>query len=248
MAGGWARSLERVWAELRAGRHLEAYAIFALGLVLTILGLVGVADDRYLLSALLAVTFLVFRSAHAPAGRGSWRLDEVLRNRESFTPLSQMIRAATELWVYGPTALNVVNHAADIRQHVLARGGNVRVIVQDPASSSVGDVRAQLDDNVDFDHTLRGSLATLAKLRGSGGLEYRLLGFSPGFSLVVVDAHKPSGFLILECHGFKDDNISERMHVRISRLESLHWFDYWTARFRAMWDAAHEPEPTTTTG
>jgi hypothetical protein len=241
MPNGWPLTLRRVRSDLREGRHREAYAVFAIGLVLTVLGLVGGIPERYLLSGLLlAVTFLVFRSTIEPAGPFT-SVNDVLNNRESFVPFPELVKGAGQLWVYGPTATNVVSHVADIKQHVLARGGSVRVIVQDPASPSVDDVGSQLDDNTDFRSDLSRSLATLAKLEGTDGFEYRLLGFSPGFSMVVVDAATARGFLILELQGFKDDNIAGRMHVRIARAESLHWFDYWVARFEAMWDSAAKP-------
>lgn len=236
------RTFERIWGDLRDGRHREAYTVFAICLLLTVLGLVGVAE-RYLLSGLLlAMTFLVYRTTVEPGGRVG--LADVLRDRETFVPFPELIKDASKLWVYGPSAVNILAHAADIRQQLLAKGGSVRVIVQDPQAPAVEDVQAQLDDNLDFGRALESSLATMDKLGAHGDFEYRLLPFSPGFSLVVIDAHKPSGFLILELHGFMDDNVAGRMHLRIPRTESLHWFGYWTDRFEAMWEAARKPVPT----
>jgi hypothetical protein len=40
-----------------------------------------------------------------------------------------------------------------------------------------------------------------------------------------------------------DDNIAGRMHVRIPRAESLHWFGYWVDRFAALWTAARTSLP-----
>jgi hypothetical protein len=240
---GVKQAIARIRSDLRHGRNREAYAIFLVGAVLTPLGLAGAAPAQLVSSAiLLSLTFLVFHTTIQPGGRPRV-LDDVLQNRESFTPFPQLLAQARTLWIYGPTAVNVTGYAADIRQRVLARGGTVKVIVQDPASVAKDDVRSQLDDNHDFDQTLTASLATLSRLRRAGNIEYRLLGFSPGFSMVVVNPDQPSGFLIVEFHGFKDDNITERMHVKIGRSESAHWFDYWTARFTAMWNASREPEP-----
>ena len=235
------RTFERIWGDLRDGRHREAYVVFAVCALLTVLGLVGVAE-RYLLSGLLlSMTFLVYRTTVEPRGGGG--LAGVLRDRETFVPFPELIKGASTLWVYGPSAVNVLAHAADIRRHLLARGGSVRVIVQDPTSPAVDDVRIQLDDATDFVRVLESSLATLDRLGGQGDFAYRLLAFSPGFSLVIVDPDKPSGFLILELHGFMDDNIAGRMHVRIPRAESLHWFGYWVDRFEAMWTASRTSLP-----
>lgn len=230
-----------VLSDIRRGRHLEAYTIFLLGLVLVVMGLSGFASERVLNSALLlAITFLVF---HATTDRGGRQpaLDTALRNREVLGPFSEVLARAGQLWVYAPTGMNVIVHAADIRRHVLARGGQVRVVVQDPESPAADMVRTQLDDSLDFYRTLDNSLATLHKMATWGDCRFRLLPFSPGFSMVIVNPSKPDGWLIVELHGFRDENIADRMHVRISRSNSLHWFDYWVARYEAIWAAGREP-------
>lgn len=243
MPDAMSKAINRIWSGIGGGRHLEAYAIFVLGLALTALGLLGAAESNVLLSALLlATTFLVFRATVEPSSR-QVALDTVLQNRESLGSLSQLLARAAEVWLYAPTGVNVIVHAADIRRHVLDRGGRIRVVVQDPDSPGKQTVQAQLDDSLDFDRTLENSIATLARMTAWGDCRFRLLPFSPGFSMVVVNPGKPDGYLILELHGFQDENITDRMHVRISRSESLHWFDYWVARYQAMWEAAREPAP-----
>ena len=78
---GWIR---QTIDNLRHGRHKEAYALFVVGLVLVILGLVGVVSSKILLSAiLLALTFLVFHTS-AEQSHEKIALDEVLRSREDF--------------------------------------------------------------------------------------------------------------------------------------------------------------------
>jgi hypothetical protein len=230
--------LRSILDDIRHGRHLEAYAVFAIGLLLTPIGLLSDRGDQLLPSALLlAVTFLVFRTAIRPLDP-SPGLDRVLRTRDRLGSFAEVAGEAAELWVYGPTAVNVIVHAADLRRHVLGRGGRLRVIVQDPGSPFLSAVRAQLDDSLDFDRTLDNSLATLRRLSDAGDCQVRLLAFNPGFSMVVVNPTRSDGYLILELHGFGDENISDRMHLRIGRAESLHWFDYWAARYRAMWEEA----------
>jgi hypothetical protein len=64
---------------------------------------------------------------------------------------------------------------------------------------------------------LRASLATLSILGSSNGLQYRLLPFSPGFSLIVVDSRRKSGRVIVELHGFRDESITDRMHAEVPR-------------------------------
>ena len=231
------RSLE----DLRNGRHREAYALFLIGAVLAVLGLIGVADVTVLLSAiLLALSFLVFHTAAEASGQ-PLELDEVLRSREDFGPFSKLLLGTRDLRIYGPTAVNVLVNSADIRRFVLNTGGTVKVIVQDRDRSALALVAAQLDDNLDLESTLSSSLAILNKLAREPGFAYRRLSAITGFSLVIVNAADPDGYVIFESHGFKDDNITDRMHIVIRKRESPRWFLYWLSRFDAMWEAAKPP-------
>ena len=231
----------RTIEDLQRGRHREAYALFLIGVTLAVLGLVGIADVAVLLSAiLLALSFLVFHTATEASGQ-RLDLDEVLRSREDYGPFSKLLQGTHDLRIYGPTAVNVLVNSADIRRYVLKTGGTVKVIVQNADQHALSLAAAQLDDNLDFESTLRSSLATLDKLSADRGFSYRMLGLPTGFSLVVVNATSPGGYAIFESHGFKDENITDRMHIVIKRSESPRWFFYWVARFDAMWEAANPP-------
>jgi hypothetical protein len=229
---------KRVLEDLRHGRHREAYALFLIGAVLAVLGLVGVASDRIILSTiLLALSFLVFQTAAVASDRKP-AIDQVLGSREDFGTVSSMLRDVKDLRIYGPTAVHILVNIADIRRFVLNRNGTVRVIVQHNSPETLALTALQLDDSLDLKHTLEASLVTLNKLAAAPRFSYRTLAVNPGFSLVIVNANDRSGYLIFESHGFRDENITDRMHIKIRRSESSHWFDYWVARFDAMWETA----------
>lgn len=237
----------RTLEDLRHGRHLEAYALFLIGAGLAILGLVGVASITVMLGAiLLALSFLVFHTATEVSDRKPG-LNHVILSRQDFGAFSMLLPKARDLRIYGPTAMNVLVNSADIRRFVLSTGGSVKVIVQDDDPVVVAQSAIQLDDNFDLEMALRSSLATLEKLASLPGFEYRKLPVNPGFSLVIVNAADSDGFVIFESHGFKDENIADRMHIVISRHDSPRWFHYWVARFDAMWktasSTADSPDP-----
>ena len=227
--------------DIRRGRRREAYALFLVGVILVILGLIGVVNSTVLLSAiLLALTFLVFNTAVEGGGRKP-SLDQVLVDREAFGAFSKLLPGVRDLRIYGPTAVGLLVHAADIRRFVLHTGGRVRILVQSDSPSALALSAIQLDDNLDLEHTLRSSLATMGKLSVEPGFTYRQLPLNPGFSLVIVNAEDPGGYVIFESHGFKDDNIADRMHIIIRRAESPRWFTYWVTRFEAMWNVGQPP-------
>ncbi|MGH8908925.1 MAG: hypothetical protein ACRD0K_21135 [Egibacteraceae bacterium] len=236
----WRHLVRQVAEDLRQGRHREAYTIFTIGAVLTVLGLVNVVEERVLLSGvLLAVAFLAFETTleRESASRG---LEQVIRGRDALGAFSAVLPDGGEVLLYGPTLVNVVVNAAAIKTKVLDKGGRVRAIVQDPDSHAVRFTKAQLEDSLDFDFALASSIATLRKMRGWGDCDFRLLEFSPGFSMVVVNPTRPDGFLLLELHGFDNAAITERMHLRINRAESVRWFDYWASRFERMWEQSRK--------
>jgi hypothetical protein len=228
----------RTLDDIQHGRHREAYALFLIGVVLAVLGLAGVADIPVLLSTiLLALSFLVFHTA-VDASDQRPALDQVLCDRQSFGAFSQLLPGVRDLRIYGPTAVNVLVNAADIRRFVLQCGGTVRVIVHDDDSALLEKTALQLDDNMELESTLHNSLATLGRLATVPGFSYRKLPVNPGFSLVIVNPDDARGYVIFESQGFKDENIADRMHITIKRHESPHWFAYWVARFDAMWETA----------
>jgi len=71
-----------------------------------------------------------------------------------------------------------------------------------------------------------------------GSLEYRLLDYSPGFSLVAIDPGKRHGTVIVEFHGFHNESTTSRMHIELTRMDSHHWYAYWIDQFDYIWKAA----------
>ncbi|MCQ9181276.1 hypothetical protein KMT30_19950 [Streptomyces sp. IBSBF 2953] len=224
--------------DIRRGRRLDTYATFLIGLAVTGLGLSGVVDATVVGSTVLAgVSFLVL---HTVPQQPLHDTESVLRDRSDYRTVAELLRHARDLRVYGPTALHVLVNSAEIRREILDRGGSCRVVVQAPDPGQLRMTALQLDSSMDLEVTLRQSLSVLRRLADRPGFAHRLLPFNPGFSLLVVNADAPDGYVIVETHGFQDDSIADRMHIQIAKAESSRWFGYWTARFEALWEAAAE--------
>jgi hypothetical protein len=229
---------KRTLDDLRRGGHREAYALFLIGLTLAVLGITGIAGVAVLLSAMLvALSFLVFHTAIDASDRKP-ELDQVLHSRQDFGAFSKLLPGVRDLRIFGPTAVNVLVNAADIRRFVLERGGTVRVVVLEDVASGLAQAFMQLDDALDLRRTLQNSISTMERLSSVPGFDYRKLPISLGFSLVIVNQNEPEGYVIFESHGFKDENIADRMHIVTSKRESPRWFSYWVSRFEAIWEAA----------
>ncbi|MGW2831719.1 hypothetical protein [Streptomyces sp. NPDC001286] len=233
------RAVTALFADVRQQRHIEAYTVFLAGLVVTVLSLADAVSQRYQLAALLlGVNVLLFASRRADGEQGP-ALDRTLRGREAFEPFGALLPGVEDLRIYGPTAAHVLLHNADIRKLVLAKRGSVRCVVLAPDEAAIAGAALQLDDSVDLATTLAHSVEILRRLaREQPRFEFRRLPVNPGFSLLIVNADRPDGYAIVEFHGFQDDNIADRMHLRISRHESPRWMGYWVERYDALWKAA----------
>jgi hypothetical protein len=231
------RTFRRIFTDLVNLRNVDAYVVSFVGVLLIVLDVVGTVElDTYLSVITAALVVMLFRTTTPP--KREIDLDQVLHDRQSYTPLREFIQGARTVWVYGPSAVNVLRESASFKREILDRGGEVRVLLQDPAeAASMSVLRQQLDPNNNLDHDIQGSLFTLEKMRAWGKVEARLLPYNPGFSILIVDPDGKDGRLTVEFFGFHNSLIDERMHLLIERRSSQYWFEYWTQQYQIMWDA-----------
>ncbi len=232
------KTIRRVLDDLRNLRNVDAYVVAAVGVALLVLDVVGSADLSVNLSVMMAaLVVLLFRTTASPDEEID--LDRVLLDRQSYAPFCEFIRGAREVWIYGPSAVNILHSSGDLKREVIDRGGSVRILIQDPdVEASLAILRLQLDPNNVLEHDIKGSLYTLTRMQTWGNVEYRLLNYSPGFSMVVVDPDGKDGRLTVEFFGYHNDLITDRMHLQIERGSSQYWFEHWAKQYQLMWDAA----------
>ncbi|MEZ4668924.1 MAG: hypothetical protein R3E39_13540 [Anaerolineae bacterium] len=240
---GITSTFRRVLNDVLAFRNIEAYVIVIIAVGLAVLGVLDDAvPDNWKISAILAgLALLVFQTTNPEHEAPD--LDAVLQSRQTMGSFPDRIKGARTLWIYGPSAVNLLRDMPFIKREILEKNGKVRVIIQDPNSQSGMDIlHDQMDKTTDLANSIRMSLDILKNASQWGGIEYRLLPYSPGFSMVAVDPDKRDGQIIVEFIGFRNDLITDRMHVEITRSQSQHWFDHWVNQYEAMWNAAHQPE------
>lgn len=240
------REFKRIFHDILRGRNLEAYVVAAIGIALIAIDVIGEVEIGLYLSVMTAaLVVLVYRSTRPDAPPID--LDSVLKDRQSFGTVRDFVKGARAVWLYGPSAANALSETPTFKRELLERGGELRVLLQDPqVAASMAILQRQLDTVSDLRHDIAGALHRLRQLRGNGRFEYRLLPYSPGFSLFIVDPHGTDGRLVVEFFGFHNEQITDRMHITIHRRETLHWFDYWVKQYEKMWAAARpeqEPEP-----
>ena len=234
--------LRRVLDDLVNFRNVDAYVVAILGIIMIVLGVLNPQGDQvYLLVVTAGMVVLLFRETAPPSKEVD--LDSVLHTRQTYKPLREFLQGAKTVWICGPSNYNVLRDAA-LQREVLDRGGEVRVLLQDPeAESSMAILRQQLDPTSDLDHDIHGALLLLDKMRANNGkADYKMLPYNPGFSMLIVNPTDGGGYLTVEFFGFHNKLIDERMHIVIERRSSQYWFEYWTKQYQSMWDAS-KPRP-----
>jgi hypothetical protein len=213
-------------------------------LLLTVVNLAADLPDRVVDSAILAsLGFIIYFSTQVydePAPS----MDSVLLDREGFEPFRDFISGAKVFHLYAPLGINVVvRHAGDLREQILDKGGKVRIVVMDPSSPYVSMLADQTTRvSADSAAALETSLSLLDRMKTWGDFKYRLMYINPGFAVSVVDPKEKLGRLSVEFHGFRDDSPRDRMHLTLRYTDSPRWFNYWAARFEAIWEASREPD------
>lgn len=241
------RLLNRITKDITTGKNIEGYVVTTVALLVAVLSIIEdvVPDDLQMAAILAALALLVFKSTQPDEKIVD--LDDVLRDRQSFGSFREFIKGGTVLWVYGPSAVNVLNSSPDIEREILAKGGELRVVLQDPReTNSIAVLHNQLDQMSHLLETdITRSVAILESLKTRGyKVDYRYLPYSPGFSLVILDPDGRNGRAVVEWFGFSNKLITDRMHVKIARAESNYWFEYWESQFLTMWEAGRAPENT----
>ncbi|MFP3986311.1 hypothetical protein U9R90_02180 [Streptomyces sp. E11-3] len=249
------RTWQRVLGDLRTRTHLDAYVVSACALVFSALSLVGdVLSQRLQLTVLLAgVGLLVFRIT-LPGPRVP-EVDAVLHDRTDLEAVSvaSQLAGARDVAVFAPSGINLLNSSTceALRSQVLSRAdGKVRVLLLDPSATEAVRVAArQLDDGQEFAveplvPSIRTVMSRMETMRGwsvPGSFEYRLIDFSPGFSLFAVDPGTNNGSLIVEFHAVHGPHTGTRMHINLSRASSNRWNDYWIDQFEHLWALGRPP-------
>ncbi len=250
-------SISRTWARVKtdilALRNIEAYVVAALAIGLAVLGVVDVGISLEVkLAVLLAAMGLLVFNLTVPEQK-QVVLDDVLKDRSGFLSTPERIRGAKTLWIYAPSAVQLLDDECllAIHEEILSQNdGQFRVIIQDPLETASLDILVrQLDKSVDYpvyemETAIQDTIRRLERIQTwkfSGKFEYRFLSYGPGFSLVAIDPEQNHGSVTPEFFGYHNKYTGDRMHIEITRRQSPHWYKYWVDQFDYMWKEARNP-------
>jgi hypothetical protein len=255
MIDAFKRTSKRIFADIRSLRNIDAYVVALFAVVFAVFTAFGDSiPDQYKMAALLAGVALLVFNITTPEQKPSATLDDYLNDRSSFPPLKERIKTAHKLWIYGPSAVNILGaeNSLAIKNSILnQKDGELRIIIQNPNEKAAMDILIrQLDELIDYKvqdlpHAIQETLDRLRHMRQwktMGTFEYRLLDYCPGFSMVAIDPDKNNGVVIVEFYGFYHEHTANRMNIEITKALSERWYTYWVSQFDHMWKHAKSPE------
>lgn len=247
--------MRRMWADVKARRHLDTYVAISIAIVVAVLEIVGdIVPQGIKWSALFAALGILLFRITLPDRPGT-PVDRLLGDRTAFAdvPFRSLLDRADQLWIFAPSAINMLNpqHCEDIRQCVLdKRTGDVRVAVLDPDNAGATNLAIrQLDESLeyptqDFKTSLNASVEQLHRMAAwqtAGSFSYGFVDYNPGFSIVAINPTHRNGRVIVELHGYHNEAIGSRMHLTLDRTDNDYWFQYWVHQFEEIWTSSRRP-------
>jgi hypothetical protein len=250
------RSKQRAWqrfvADIRNLQYIDVYTLAAFLFLFAVLTTFPeLVPEEVEQAAIMAALGLLVYYTTVPKTQET-NVDDLLSDRTNFPPFMESIQGATQLWIYAASAVNIltVDNIEAIRRNILSRAdGEFRVVLQDPTEHEALRIAVrQIDDALDYQvqHLPADIEETLQRLQKidswekKGRFAYRLLDYSPGFSIVAIDPQKPHGQIIVEFYGFHNVQTTGRMYIKLDRTSSDYWYTYWVSQFEYIWNDSRE--------
>ncbi len=240
--------------------NLDLWLLTAAAAVFTVLGIVGVADESVLASAILAFLALLAVSQI----RSRRHLEELARaQRTSPTDLlrsdfpenfTERRNQARDVLLIGVALSRTIQTYLEPLRAALTSGAQVRIMVVDPElhdtlrgltlqAAYAGPSRAS--------RRIRNSLDELTHLHGQAGgnLEIRVSPSIPGIGVNVFDPATSNGLLSVQHYEYGAS--AEPSPIVLLRPADGHWFQHFRAEAERLWadgrpwpDAVQLPAPT----
>jgi hypothetical protein len=243
--------IKRVLTDIKKRQNIEIYAIGFGAFVVAIASLFGDAilanlGDNVVNSMMLAALGLLVLAISTPQKDKS-ALDDYLDDRSNLGAFADRLQGARKLYIYAPSAANILHgdNAEVIRREIISKkDGDLRVIIQNPDKEAAVDILVdQLDRSLEFQvqhlpEELQRTIRQFKLIHSwdlPGHTELKMLDYSPGFSMVMIDPDRNNGQIIVEVHGYQNESTRSRMHIVITKKESERWFVYWQHQFETMW-------------
>jgi hypothetical protein len=246
-------TIRTIWADIRHGDNIDLYVVVVAAIVVAGLNAVGICNDEWLPGVTLATLGVVAAAILGNRHRIENLLGEIgssrtppLRMRADLTPLSSRAARATDILIVALSAAEVLRQT-DVFVDRLRQGAYVRLALADPDIDSVLDA-ASLLTGIDREALLADmrsakGLLDLIRQRAPDGtrLTVRRFDYAPTLSLVMIDADKPTGQIVVEMRPYGKSGPS-RCHLLVTAKDHPTWYTYFHDICESIWQNAHSWE------
>jgi hypothetical protein len=253
--------LKAVWSDIRSGENLDLYATVSISVVILILGLLGVASIKVILSATLAVLALVSlamlanRRQNEAITQSLTRLDSgpvsdrFFKREDDLTQIIGLIRKSRDVWLWGATLSAHLPMLEEEIRNGIERGTNFRVLLINPSGNAINMAAFRAEStaesvlSADLIRNL-GHLEPLAARSSGGHLEIRTIDYLGPYVLYLYDPRTLQGTGQVRLTTFRGVN-SLRPTFEITAELDREWYGHFVSQFAQVWDAADSwPEVT----
>lgn len=244
--------LRRAWAEIRQGENLDLYVGVCLSLVVSVAGMLGVADGSWVSSLILAVLALVCFGLLTQRHQNHQILEKVAEVRTSPTAASffvrhdlaviqRLVENSETVWLRGISLQSNIPIFDEALGRGLGLGRDYRILLTNPdgAALDIAAARWPSFSRADFVRDLGKNLRRLAYLKKnstSGELDVRLIDDIGPYVIYIFNATRSDGSLMVRLPSLgSNDN---RPTFWIYKQRDPQWFEQFIAEFEGEWNRA----------
>jgi hypothetical protein len=242
-----------VWADIRAGQHLDIYLTILISAVIAILGFFQVVDQTIISAAVLAMLALI-ASTLLQNRRANDLLQEKMlalegheflrRELEDYYQQNEALSTASTALFWGITLERLVPHVEEQLQAGLQQGRlNARFLLLKPESDAVKmDAFRERNGNEKSTNTaINMAIDRLTRIAEAAvkpaTLEIRVVDYLPPWTLVAFDPSKKKGKMFISILPFRH-RIRDRPTFRLDAEKHGYWMRTFTEQFEKLWEEA----------
>lgn len=239
----WLRArLTDVWSEL------DLVALLVAGVLFTVLGALGIADVKTLSSVVLALlailAFAQIRTRRTLAEL-SKRMVSGSNIYTDFPPdLAGRRALATDYLFIGISMRRASRTASGAMRDILHRGGQVRVVLLNPAAESLvrsAAAHTTTADGLRLQSWIRGTIDELRYVANGHNdrLQIRTVDFVPRFGAHAIDKDTTTGVIYLQHYEHRPSS-NEPCPIVELRPTDGHWYHHFKAELDRIWESGSD--------
>jgi hypothetical protein len=237
------KTLRDILNDFRQRENVDLYITIIVAVILSVLGMLGLATNTWLTNSTLAVlALLAFTNL-----LNRHKLEETLHQHttshffieEYPESVNYDIINAKELWLIGFHLARTITNYAQVLDEKLSRKERIKVLLIDPNSEAVQYIHASIRYAMTLDQfkgKILTSLTILAELgkKYPGRLEVRLIDFPLTFGTYSMNIKSPNGIMYIELYKYKTKGCEIRfvLHQKDARC-----YESYSGQVEELWQA-----------